>query len=108
MSKFNILIGPLNDESELLSWLLDTDTLDLPGQIEKVNDVMLDRIITETDNVAVFFYDEEQNNREILKSLELVDDKLDKLNVPLVKFSDPRIAKEDYAIQVRQSFATQN
>ena len=59
---------------------------------------MLERIITETDNVAVFFYDDEQNNKELFKSLELVDDKLDKLNVPFVKFSDPSVAKEDYAI----------
>ena len=59
---------------------------------------MLDRIITETDNVAVFFYDDEQNNKELFKSLEHVDDKLDKLNVPFVKFSDPSVAKEDYDI----------
>ena len=64
----------------------------------QVNDVMLDRIVTETDNVAVLFYDEEQNNRELFKNLELVDDKLDKLNVPFVKFSDESVAKEDYGI----------
>ena len=97
--QFKLYEGPLNDENELLSWLMDSDTLDLPGQIEKVNEVMLDRIVTETDNVAVLFYDEEQNNREILKSLELVDDKLDKLNVPFVKSSDPKVARDDYNVQ---------
>ena len=37
---FKLYEGPLDDESELLSWLIDKDTLDLPGTIEKVNDVM--------------------------------------------------------------------
>ena len=97
---FKVYQGSLEDESELLSWLVDKDTIDLPGAIEKVNDVMLDRIITETENVAVFFYNEEdgKNNREILKALELVDDKLDKINVPFVKFSDVQVARDDYAI----------
>lgn len=97
--QFKLYEGPLNDESELFSWLVDSDTLDLPGAIEKVNDVMLERIITESDEVAVFFYDEEQNNREILKALELVDDRLDKLSVPFIKFSNPEVAKDEYDIQ---------
>lgn len=97
--QFKLYEGPLNDEDELFSWLVDSDTLDLVGEVEKVNDVMLERIITETTNVAVFFYDEEHHNREILKALELVDDKLDKLNVPFVKFANPEVAKEDYGIK---------
>ena len=96
--QFKLYEGPLNDEDELLSWLLDEETLDLPGEIEKVNEVMLDRIVSETEKVAVLFYDKEHSNREVLKSLELVDDKLDKLNVPMVKFSDPEVAKEEYGI----------
>ena len=96
--QFKLYEGPLSDEDELLSWLLDKDTLDLPGEIEKVNDVMLDRIVSETEKVAVLFYDREQGNREIMKSLELVDDKLDKLNVPFVKFTDPEVAQEEYGI----------
>ena len=96
--QFKLYEGPLNDEDELLSWLLDKDTLDLPGEIEKVNDVMLDRIVSETEKVAVLFYNKEHSNRDVLKSLELVDDKLDKLNVPFVKFADPEVAKEEYGL----------
>ena len=39
--QFKLYEGPLNDESELLSWLVDTDTLDLPGTIEKVTGIIL-------------------------------------------------------------------
>ena len=95
---FKLYEGPFDDESELLSWLVDEETLDLPGVIEKVNDVMLERIITETENVAVIFYDQEVNNKEMFKALELVDDKLDKLNVPFVKFANTEVAKADYDI----------
>ena len=47
--QFKLYEGPLNDESELLSWLVDTDTLDLPGTIEKVTGIVLtnNRIIFE-------------------------------------------------------------
>lgn len=90
--------GSLVDESELLSWLVDKETLDIPGTIEKVNDVMLEGLVTESDNVVVLFYDEEQNNRDILKTLENIDDKLDKQDVPFVKFSNTEVAKGDYGI----------
>ena len=36
--QFKLYEGPLSDESELFSWLVDTDTLDLPGTIEKVRE----------------------------------------------------------------------
>ena len=42
--QFKLYEGPLNDESELLSWLVDTDTLDLPGTIEKVTGIFLTNI----------------------------------------------------------------
>ena len=96
--QFKLYEGPLDDESELLSWLIDKDTLELPGMIEKVNEVMLDRIVSESDNVAVLFYDPEQKIWDIIKALELVDDKLDKIEVPFVKFPYPNIAKREWDI----------
>ena len=42
--QFKLYEGPLNDESELLSWLVDTDTLDLPGTIEKVTGIILELV----------------------------------------------------------------
>ena len=96
---FKLYEGPLDDESELLSWLIDKDTLDLPGTIEKVNDVMLDRLVAETEHVAILFYDPDMRNWEVVKALELVDDKLDKLEVPFVKFSNTKIAKRDWDVE---------
>ena len=96
---FKLYEGPLDDESELLSWLIDKDTLALPGTIEKVNEVMLDRIVAEEENVVVLFYDPEQRIWEIVKALELVDDKLDKIEVPFVKFPYTNVAKREWDIE---------
>ena len=69
---------------ELLSWLIDEETLEIPGKIEEVNEVMLERFLKEEEHAVVLFYDEEKRDgremRDILKSLEAVDDKLDKVS----------------------------
>ena len=69
---------------ELLSWLIDEETLEIPGKIEEVNEVMLERFLEDEEHAVVLFYDEEKRDgremRDILKSLEAVDDKLDKVS----------------------------
>ena len=59
---------------ELFSWLVDEDTLEIPGKIEEVNEVMLERFLKEEEHAVVLFYDEEKRDgremRDILKSLE--------------------------------------
>lgn len=47
--------GDLEDEDEVLAWLTDENTLEIPGRIEEVNMKMLEKILTENDHVVVFF-----------------------------------------------------
>lgn len=50
-----IISGDIEDEDEVLSWLTDENTLEIPGKIEEVNSRMLDKILEENDHVVVFF-----------------------------------------------------
>ena len=67
----------------MLSWLIDEDTLEIPGKIEEVSEIMLERFLKQEEHAIVLFYDEEKRDvremRDIFKSLESVDDKLDKV-----------------------------
>lgn len=47
--------GDIEDEDEVLAWLTDEDTLEIPDRIEEVNTRMLDKILSENDFVVVFF-----------------------------------------------------
>lgn len=47
--------GDISDEDEVLAWLTDEDTLEIPGKIEEVNIRMLEKILSENDHVVVFF-----------------------------------------------------
>jgi len=47
--------GDIEDEDEVLAWLTDEDTLEIPGRIEEVNIRMLERILAENSHVVVFF-----------------------------------------------------
>lgn len=47
--------GDLDDEDEVLSWLTDENTLEIPGKIEEVNMKMLEKILADNDHVVVFF-----------------------------------------------------
>lgn len=50
-----IYSGDINDEDEVLAWITDDKTLEIPDRIEEVNTRMLDKIISERDHVVVFF-----------------------------------------------------
>lgn len=50
-----IIKGDIEDEDEVLAWLTDEDTLEIPGKIEEVNARMLEKILEENDHVVVFF-----------------------------------------------------
>lgn len=47
--------GDLGDEDEVLSWITDENTLEIPGKIEEVNSKLLENILDENDYVVVFF-----------------------------------------------------
>lgn len=50
-----IYSGDVEDEDEVLLWLTDERTLEIPGKIEEVNSKMLENILDENDYVVVFF-----------------------------------------------------
>lgn len=60
--------GDLDDEDEVLAWLTDENTLEIPGKIEEVNMKMLEKILAENDHIVVFFC--EKTFTDLLKFLK--------------------------------------
>ncbi|XP_018054335.1 PREDICTED: uncharacterized protein LOC108691185 isoform X4 [Atta colombica] len=90
-----IYTGDLDDEDEVLSWITDEDTLEIPGKIEEVNTRMLENILDENDYVVVFFYKEgDKKSQKILQELENIDDECEEKEIDFVKISDEGIEKE--------------
>ena len=50
-----VIIGDLMDEDSVLEFLTSLEALDLPDRIEEVNSKILQKIIEDTDYVAVLF-----------------------------------------------------
>ncbi|XP_033225362.1 uncharacterized protein LOC117178180 isoform X2 [Belonocnema kinseyi] len=87
--------GDIEDEDEVLSWLTDENTLEIPGKIEEVNSRMLENILDENDYVVVFFYKEgDKKSQKILQELENIDDECEEKDIDFVKISDEGIEKE--------------
>ncbi|XP_043680384.1 uncharacterized protein LOC122634920 isoform X3 [Vespula pensylvanica] len=87
--------GDLGDEDEVLSWITDENTLEIPGKIEEVNSKLLENILDENDYVVVFFYKEgDKKSQKILQELENIDDECEEKNIDFVKISDEGIEKE--------------
>ncbi|XP_043272030.1 uncharacterized protein [Venturia canescens] len=87
--------GDVEDEDEVLSWLTDENTLEIPGKIEEVNARMLENILDENDHVVVFFYKEgDKKSQKILQELENIDDECEEKDIDFVKISDDGIEKE--------------
>ncbi|ODM96284.1 putative protein disulfide-isomerase C1F5.02, partial [Orchesella cincta] len=90
-----IFDGELTDEDEVLSWLTDDDSLELPDRIEEVNLKMLQRLLDTTENVVVYFYrDTDKKSVRILQELENIDDEADAANIAFVKISDDSMLRE--------------
>ncbi|XP_044259668.1 uncharacterized protein LOC123008112 isoform X4 [Tribolium madens] len=90
-----IYSGDIEDEDEVLAWLTDEDTLEIPDRIEEVNSRMLDKILTENDYVVVYFYKEgDKKCQKILQELENIDDECEDKDIDFVKISDEGIEKE--------------
>ncbi|XP_044009391.1 uncharacterized protein LOC122853163 isoform X2 [Aphidius gifuensis] len=87
--------GDIEDEDEVLLWLTDERTLEIPGKIEEVNPKMLETILDENDYVIVFFYmKEDKPSQKILQELENIDDECEEEDIDFVKISDVNIRKE--------------
>ncbi|XP_012276468.1 uncharacterized protein LOC105697598 isoform X2 [Orussus abietinus] len=87
--------GDIEDEDEVLSWVTDENTLEIPGKIEEVNARMLENILDENDHVVVFFYKEgDKKSQKILQELENIDDECEEKDIDFVKISDEGIEKE--------------
>ncbi|XP_063702540.1 uncharacterized protein LOC134832452 isoform X2 [Culicoides brevitarsis] len=97
--------GDLSDEDEVLAWLTDENTLEIPGKIEEVNTKMLDKILAENDYVVVFFYlDGDKKAHKILNELENIDDECEEKDISFVKTSDEGI-DDEYDIQSMPALA---
>ncbi|XP_048512846.1 uncharacterized protein LOC105690380 isoform X4 [Athalia rosae] len=87
--------GDIEDEDEVLSWVTDENTLQIPGKIEEVNSKMLENILDENDHVVIFFYREgDKKSQKILQELENIDDECEEKDIDFVKISDEGIEKE--------------
>lgn len=51
----SFVVGDIQNEDSLLEWLIDDDNRELDGEIEAINDRMLNRLIEESPFMAVFF-----------------------------------------------------
>lgn len=96
---FLLYEGSLHDANAAFSWMLDEDTLEIPGVIEEVGEKMLSRILSDEKDVLCFFYEDEDTKSlsGIMKVLETIDDELDAKDIEFVKCSDEDIEKE-YAL----------
>ncbi|GAB0094572.1 Kynurenine 3-monooxygenase [Sergentomyia squamirostris] len=83
------------DEDEVLTWLTDENTLEIPGKIEEVNVKMLEKILGENDHIVVFFYEEgDKKSQKIINELENIDDECEEKDIDFVKTSDEGIQEE--------------
>ncbi|RZC33857.1 uncharacterized protein BDFB_002087 [Asbolus verrucosus] len=87
--------GDLMDEENVLDFLTSLEAMDLPDRIEEVNARILDKIVQETDFVAVLFYKPEcKKCSKVLLELENIDDEADQLGIGFVKINDETLAEE--------------
>jgi len=87
--------GDLKVESSVLEWLTDDDNRELDDEIEEVNNRMLDKLLESSPLIAVFFYDSECVQCEIiLEQMEKIDDEADSFGIDFVKNSDPSAARQ--------------
>ncbi|CAG9815355.1 unnamed protein product [Phaedon cochleariae] len=90
-----VYTGDIGDEDEVLAWLTDENTLEIPDRIEEVNSKMLDKILSENEHVVVYFYKEgDKRSQKILQELENIDDECEDKDIDFIKISDDGIQKE--------------
>lgn len=75
----------------ILSWIGHCQDSDV---IEDITEDMLEKLIANTDMIAVFFYNKREKGEyeDQLEGLESIDDELDSFELPFVKISSKEIA----------------
>ncbi len=77
------------EAEEVEKWFLDEDNIKIEGRIEEVNARMLSYLYEMDDDIVVLFYEtSDRDVDELLDGLETADDRLDGMNVTLVKIDD--------------------
>ena len=91
--------GDLTQAKLTYKWLINPKNLFMPNVIEEVNDLMLAKMLQSEPSMFVFFYEEDDIfSRKVLRGLEEIDDRLDALNVEIVKTCDDGI-DDDYELE---------
>jgi len=82
---------PLLGNETILSWIGHCQDSDV---IEDITEDMLEKLIANTDMIAVFFYNKREKGEyeDALEGLESIDDELDSFELPFVKISSKQIA----------------
>lgn len=83
----------LDNNQTILHWVEICQDSDL---IEEITEEMLEKLIANTDQIAVFFYGKKDKGsyETILDGLENIDDELDTFELPFVKISSKTIASD--------------
>ena len=81
----------LTGNETILKWIEKCQDSDV---IEDITEEMLEKLIANTDHIAVFFYDKKDKEQyeEKLDGLENIDDELDSFELPFVKINSRTIA----------------
>ena len=91
--------GELTQAKQTYRWLIAPKNLFMPNVIEEVNDLMLAKMLNVEPSMFVFFYEEgDIFSRKVLRDLEKIDDRLDSLNIEIVKICDDGI-DDDYELE---------
>ena len=82
---------PLTGNETILKWIEKCQDSDV---IEDITEDMLEKLIANTDMIAVFFYNKRERGEyeSQLEGLESIDDDLDSFELPFVKISSRQIA----------------
>ncbi|KAG9509760.1 Protein disulfide-isomerase A5, partial [Fragariocoptes setiger] len=89
--------GDMKDEEDILEWLTGDSARDIDDEIEKVNGVMLDKLIDSSPFLAVLFYTDQEECKqcdEIIAELEKIDESVDLSGIDFVKTSDAQAARK--------------
>ncbi len=95
--------GSLRDGRDMLTWMLDRDTLELKGHVEKVGNTMLGRLVRDEPHVVVLFCrEEEEEDRETSEAVDrlshVVVHRAEKAGIPMVRSTDDAFAADEFGL----------